>query len=515
MKRIARPFTVVGTLSLVAASALSAQSAAAPQPASQIAEWIDLVHATGATPGMAVAVVHGDSVVLARGIGTADLATRQPVTDSTRFYIASTTKALTALAAVILDGKGSIRLDASLARLLPGVRLHQALSADTITMRDLLAMRSGIGDGPVVLRTAYTGEFTTSELLALLREHPAASGGRAFRYSNIGYNVAGLALERRFAKPWHEVVREAVLEPLGMTATTARLSGVPQFRMAMPHDFLAGELGRIALLKSDRTMHAAGGHVTTAGDIARFLIAQLNEGRVHGRRAVPAAAIAATHRQTVTQDRQFSFVRRTGWGLGWDIATYGEMTLYQRNGGFAGYYSHVSFIPERGVGVAVFANGGLDGAASEAVAQGAYDLLLGRRDLAALGSIRDSLAAQVARTRAASKERTGRATVALPQPPERFFGRFVNPAVGTLTLEGNRNALVMRLGDSWGLAGGVLGADGKPVADAISANVLGGEQRFALRFAANGEQLEELSVRGFAFRRVAGAVKEESSRVDR
>ena len=115
-------------------------------------------------------------------------------------------------------------------------------------------------------------------------------------------------LERRFDKPWHEVVRETVLEPLGMTATTARLSSVPGYHLAMPHDFSAGQLGRIALLKSDRTMHAAGGHVTTAGDIARFLVAQLNGGRVAGRRVFPAAAIEETHRQMVSQDRAFSFV---------------------------------------------------------------------------------------------------------------------------------------------------------------------------------------------------------------
>lgn len=508
MHRITRPFAAASMLALGACGTLSAQSTGTPQAPSRVIEWIDQVLATGATPGMAVAVVRGDSILVARGSGTADLATGQPVTDSTRFYIASSTKAFTALAATILATRGSISLDSSLATLLPGLRLHEGLSPAAITLRDVLAMRSGIGDGPVVLRTAYIGEFTTPELLALLAEHPPASGGRAFRYSNIGVNVAGLVLERRFGKPWHETVRETVLEPLGMTATTARLSSVPGYHLAMPHDFGAGQLGRIALLKSDRTMHAAGGHVTTAGDIARFLVAQLNGGRVGGRRLVPAAAIEETHRQMVSQDRAFSFVRRTGWGLGWDIATYDGMTLYQRNGGFAGYYSHVSFIPERRLAVAVFANGGLDAAASEAVAQGAYDLLLGRRDLDALAPVRDSLAARVARARAASRERATAAVVPLPLPSARYFGTFTNPSLGTLVLEGNEKALVLRVGDSWGLALGVAGADGKPVADALEASVLGGEQRFTLRFASDSGPLQELAVRGFVFRRGAVAATE-------
>ena len=499
MPRAARWLSIAFVLSLSAGGPLPAQAPAAAD--SLVAEWAAQVLATGATPGMALAVVRGDSILLARGFGTADLATGMPVTDATRFYVASTTKALTALAFAVLDRRGALRLDAALATLLPGVRLHEGLDPRAITLRDLLAMRSGIGDGPVVLRTAFTGEFTDSLLLALLAEHPPAEGGRAFRYSNIGFNVAGLALERRRRRPWHEVVRETVLEPLGMSGATARISTVPAHRLAMPHDLVEGRVARIALLKSDRTMHAAGGHVLTADDAARFLLAQLNGGRVRGRRGVPAEAVALTHRPNTPQDRDFSFVHRTGWGIGWDIATYDGMTLLQRNGGFAGYYSHLSFMPDSNVGVAVFANGGLDASASEAVAQGVYDLLLGRRDLAALAPRRDSLVAELARAMARSRARADSARVPLPAPPPRLFGTFRNASLGTLALEGGADALVVRVGDSWSLARGVAGPDGRPLPDALAASVLGGRQRFTLGFAPDG-RVREVTVRDFTFRRV-------------
>ena len=480
----------------ILAAARTALPAQAP-----IATWVDQIVATGATPAVAVAVVRGDSVLFARAVGIADVATGLPATDSTRFYIASTTKAFTALAAVVLANRGTVTLDAPLTTLLPTARWHPSLAPGTITLRDLLAMRSGIGDGPVVLRTAFTGEFTTTELLALLREHPPASGGRAFRYSNIGFNVAGLALERRFRKPWQSIVRETALVPLGMTSTSAQVSTITPAHLAMPHDIVNGELARIPLLKTDRTMHAAGGHYTTAGDLARFLLAQLNAGRVRGFPGVPQTAIAETHRKHVEQDRQFSFVRRTGWGLGWDIGTYDGMTLYQRNGGFSGYYSHLSFIPEHRVGIAVLANGGLDAAGSEALAQGLYDLVLGRRDLAQLGAARDSLAAQVTRLRATTRQRTA-AMVALPHPPARYAGTFRNASVGTLTIEGSGRTLMLRVGDSWGIARGLTGLDGKPMPDVLVANVLGGEQRFVLRFDSSGS-LAELTARDVVFTRVA------------
>ena len=479
---------------------LAAQAGEAAAPAGWISQWIREVLQTGATPALAVAVVQGDSIIYARASGVADLATGQPATDSTRFYVASTTKAFTALAAAVLDQRGRLPLGASLRDVFPELALHDSLSPASISMRDLLALRSGIGDGPVIVRTAYTGEFTTPVLISLLRTHGPAPAGRAFYYSNVGYNIYGMALERRLGRPWQDVVAETVLTPLGMHGTTARVSSLPGYRLAMPHEFVRGELARAPLQKSDQTMHAAGGHVTTAGDLARFLLAQLNEGRVRGQPGVPAAAVSETHRLNTPQNRQFSFVRRTGWGLGWDIGEYDGNLLLQRNGGFRGYYSHVSFLPGRELGVAVLANGGLDGDAAETLARGIYDVLLGRLDRSALAARRDSLAASVARAR---QPRSDAARTPLPGQPSRYFGRFTNDVLGTLELEGNDEVLLVRMGDSWDFASGVPGPDGKPLPDALAAGVLGGAQRFTVRFGADG-RAEELTVRRFAFRR-AGA----------
>ena len=112
-----------------------------------------------------------------------------------------------------------------------------------------------------------------------------------------------------------------------MRDTTARLSSVER-TLAMPHAMEGGALRRIPLYKSDRTMHAAGGHATTARDLARFVIAHLNEGRVRGAQGVPGSAIAASQRREIDQDRGFSFVHRNGWGLGLDIADYRELPYW-------------------------------------------------------------------------------------------------------------------------------------------------------------------------------------------
>ena len=468
----------------------------APRPVSRAAlgMLIDSVFAAGAAAGLQVAVVQGDSILLERALGIADMESRRPVTAETRFLTASTTKAFTALAAIALAERGAVDLDASLAELLPAAQLDSGLSARDITLRDLLAMRSGIGqDGPVVARTAFTGEFDTPTLLRLLRYHAPSRRGRRFEYGNLGYNVAALALEEATGRPWQRLVEETVLEPLGMRETVSRLSALPVDRIAMPHALQSGGQRRIPLYKSDRTLHAAGGHLTTARDLARLAIAHLNRGKVPGTRGASATAIAASQRRETDQDRQFAFLHRNGWGLGLDIADYRGDTLYERNGSFTGYYSHFSFMPSRGIGVVVLANSDAGGAAAEAIAQGVYDL--------AHGDAPVTFAPRVADLRRSVLARTAEPPPAAPQRPPlplaRYTGRYTDEVFGTLVVEQRGDSLIARMGDSWG----VLRAD--TAASTLAANMMGGNRRLTFEFRRNAGPAQSVTMAGRTFRRSA------------
>jgi CubicO group peptidase (beta-lactamase class C family) len=462
-----------------------------------LSEYISDVFATGAAAGVSVAVVHGDSVLLVRALGVADMATGRRVTPETRFLTASTTKAFTALTAILLDERGAVELDAPLAELLPEAELDPKLSAADITLRDLLAMRHGISnDGPVVVRTAYTGEFDTPALLRLLRHHPASASGRRFEYGNVGYNVAALALQQAAGRHWQDLTVRHVFRPLRMRETTSRLSSVRR-QLAMPHAIEGGQPVRIPLYKSDRTMHAAGGHVTTARDLARFVIAHLNGGKVKGAAGVSAGAIASSQRRETDQDREFSFVHRNGWGLGLDIADYRGDTLYQRNGSFTGYYSHMSFMPSRRVGVVVLANGGIGGggAAAETIAQGVYDLVIGT-DSAALAARIDSLTANVAsRTTAAVPESA--LAPAVPPPLSRYTGEYRDSIFGTLTLEQRGDSLVARMGDAWGVVRGSPDTTGS-----LAVSLMGGRRRLTFTFVEANAPATAVEMVGRTFARV-------------
>ncbi len=411
----------------------------------------DAAMARGLTPGMAIAVVRGDRVLWQGAFGVADLETGRPVLGDSRFYLSSTSKALTGLAAAALASRGALDLDASLARALPAIRMPQGMSADSVRVADLMTHTHGIDAvGPVSIRRSFTGEFTHSELLAAVASHRPARGGRAFQYTNLGYDLLGIILDPARTDGWKDVVDREATAPLGMVHTTAWRSRLADTSIAMPHEMGAERFARVPLAKEDANMGPAGGHFSTAGDLARLLIAEMNRGRLDGRQVIAADAIANTWRMRVPQDKTYGPFHRFGWGLCWDLGTYGPDTLVHRFGGFSGYRSHVSFMPRRGIGVVVLTNGGdVSSPLTDAVATAIYDRLLGHPDEGAFARRLDQLAQAAVDTRAAivaARAKREAQPRTLPHPPEAYAGTFVDPAYGTLVIESRDGRLEGRMG---------------------------------------------------------------------
>ncbi|HEU0013073.1 MAG TPA: serine hydrolase domain-containing protein, partial [Longimicrobium sp.] len=196
-----------------------------------VRRWVD----EGYVPGMAVVVVRRGGPVYLRGFGVRDVRTREPVTPSTVFYIASSTKSFTGTLAAVLAQRGTIDLDAPLSRWLPELRMRAPLSADSITLRSLLTHTAGFENGPVTFRTAFSGDHDPATLLRLLGESTPRE--RTYSYDNLGYVVAAMAMERAAGRPWQDLLRIEVFAPLGMTRTTARVSEAQAagWPMATPH----------------------------------------------------------------------------------------------------------------------------------------------------------------------------------------------------------------------------------------------------------------------------------------
>jgi len=404
------------------------------------------------TPGMAVAVSVGDWVAYAGGFGAADARTARAATGDTPFYIASTTKSLTALAVTLAAHEGKVDISAPMVRYLPSAQLPEDVDRESITVRDLLALTHGMnGNGPVVFRTAYTGEFTRAQLLELLRHHAATGRKGTFEYNNLGYNLLGLVLEAVYDEPWKRVVQRLVLDPIGMPNTSAMLSTVGRDAVALPHGFAADGFEPMALGKDDANLHAAGGHFASARDLARYLAVHASGGMLEGRRVLPREPVESTQELRVAQDRRFGPYHRFGWGYGWDLATFEGDTILQRFGGFSGYRSHASFMPRHRIGVVVLVNGeGSASAASDLMATYIYDRILGKPQVEQrFGSRLDSLGQRATAARrgiVAELERRRARLAPLRHTLESFAGVYESPLLGRMAWRVVAAGLEMHMG---------------------------------------------------------------------
>lgn len=447
-------------VTLAAAALLAAPPAVADPAAARFRADADafirrVMDRVGVVPGLAIAVVEGEEVVLTAGYGIADLSTGAPVDAETRFYIASSTKSFTALAVAAMGARGDVSLEAPFATWsrAPG------LSADLdsrVSLTDLLSHRSGLDNAPMSFRAAMSGDHTPAVMRGLIATTVAREDTPygTFRYSNAGYNLATTLLEARDGRDWRVLVRDEVLSPIGMTDTTGWLSEAHADGAVIA----AGHLGhpaagpvRSPLQKVDATMQSAGGLVSTADDMARWLEIQINDGGLDGRRVFPEGLVASTHRPLATNAGTFGPYVRESYGLGWQIGRYGDDVLIHHFGNFSGSRAHVSFMPARRIGVVVMVNEDVvAGGVADVIANYVYDWHAGRPDLeaayeAALADLvdrRDRARASIARQQA---ERAARPSM-LSGPVSAYVGTYDSPLLGTVQIAERDGVMVVSMG---------------------------------------------------------------------
>ena len=308
---------------------------------------------TDVIPGMSIAVVQNDKVVYLKSFGYADIENKVEVNQDTKFYIASSTKSFTALTMLLLAEKGLLDLDAPISRYLPTLKFNSILSAESVSVKDLLTHNLGFENNPVTFRTAYSGEHDNKTLINILKESSPTE--KQFSYDNLGYVMSSIIIENVTGKPWKQVVEEEVLDPLNMRNTTSDMKKVTAGNYAKPHGWM-GETKKLSFLKKNNVMHAAGGHYTTAKDMINWLKVNLNGGTLNGKRIFPEELMAKAHKSQIDLDRDFYNFHRYGYGFGWYLSNYDEELLIHHFGSYTGYRAHVSFMPEHDIGVAIFVN---------------------------------------------------------------------------------------------------------------------------------------------------------------
>src|SRR5436189_2765732 len=316
-------------------------------------------------PGIAIVVIKDDKPIFLRAYGTADKEAGIKADTDTLYYIASSTKSFTALAAAMLDQEGKIKFSDALTKYTPGVHFKNEIP-DKITIRDLLTHTSGLRNGALMNRLAFTGQIDQGEIDHVFAEGTSFNETNfgKYNYTNLGYNIYGLALHYHLNKKWQDLLQERIFTPAGLDRTTAYVSKAraKKFKIAAPYVVdtdaaNAGKMVRSQLEKTDENMQSAGGIFMSISDLGRWLNLNMNDGKLGRKQVFPADLIRnAQTGYTKSTRNEPPFSGDGEYGLGWQIGKYRNEKVIYHHGGYPGYRSHVSFMPERKIAVGVLVN---------------------------------------------------------------------------------------------------------------------------------------------------------------
>lgn len=341
--------TRISIRAAVACALIAAPAMAQPRPEPDVRElerYLSRAEQLGFSG--AVLVADGDRVLLERGYGWADRDARVPADAGTAFGIASVTKQFTAAAILRLQEQGRLRVTDSIGRFFPGVPADK----QAITLHHLLTHSSGLPREVEELpRPGMPLPSADEYLRAIMAERLRAQPGAPYHYSNLGYRLLAMVVERASGMPYERYLREQLWAPVGMERTGFALPVFPPGVLA--HGYALNDEGTALdrVLPPGAAGTAAhlgqGGLVSTVGDLFRWTRA-LDTGRV---------LADSSRRLLVTPHVPEDSTGASHYGYGWVVLTTPRDTrLVTHNGNDEVFYAEVRRYLDEGVTLVFLTN---------------------------------------------------------------------------------------------------------------------------------------------------------------
>jgi CubicO group peptidase (beta-lactamase class C family) len=316
-------------------------------------------------PGAGLALVRADGIEWAGGVGLADVERHTPVTGDTRFRAGSISKTFIALALTQMYEDGTLDIEAPLEELAPEIAIDNPWHAtDPVRLVHVLQHTAGFDDMHFADLYVPEGEAEIS-LAAALARNPASRRvrwrpGTRMSYSNVGYGVAGLILEKLAGEPYEDYVKTHIFDPLSMTASSFRLTADDEPQLARGYDRPNGApvgFPRIYL-------RPAGNLHTTPRDLGRFVQMFLGWGEIGAAYVVDPEYLGTMEQPRTTLATRAGLRDGYGTGIGSNLAL--PYRVLGHNGGIDGFLSTYGYSPSRDVGYVVLLNSS-GGRAAEAL----------------------------------------------------------------------------------------------------------------------------------------------------
>jgi len=390
--------------------------------------------------GLAIAIVHDDSVVYERGFGVREAGKPDRVDARTLFAIGSNSKLFTAtLAGMMVDAK-KMSWDAPATTYLPSFQLYDPWVTREITLRDLLSHRSGLGRRGDMLW--YASPFDRAEVLRRIRYlRPNSSFRSQYGYQNIMVLAAGEATAAAAGRSWDDLVKERIFQPLGMRASNTSVRDLAgQTDVATPHLLDKGTLTPVPWRNIDN-IGPAGSINSNVEDMAKWLRFLLDSGKVGDRQLIAASTLREiSSPQTIIPSPDDTLSPSThfhAYGLGVGMYDLLGVKVMSHTGGIDGMLSQVTWVPERHFGFVILTNTEGHNNVFAAVGRRILDSYLDAppRDWSAI------MLAQTNKQEAAQAQATQRLEASRPKdatpsvPVDRYAGHYSNEMYGDVNVD--------------------------------------------------------------------------------
>lgn len=365
-----------------------------PEALKDFDAYVERVLKTFDVPGIAVAIVKDGKVVLEKGYGEQNVAEHKKVDARTLFAIASNTKAFTAASLSMLADEGKLDMGGRVIDYLPWFRMSDPYVTHEMRVRDLLAHHSGLSLGAGDLLYWPTTDYSSKEVAERLAKVPLKYGFRSqYFYDNILFGVASQVIEAVSGQSYQQFLKARIFEPLGMHDTRFNYHFIKSSDGDVATGYAKYDFKDLKPVEKLAWANAsgAGGIYSSVHDMSKWLIAQLRGG-VYGQDADGSdKRLFSEERhqemwsvQTAIEPNKPKIPELAavtpdymGYGEGWFLSQYNRHKMVYHTGGWPGFVSRVTMIPDQKLGMVVLTNQE-SGAAFQAVTNRILDAYLGR-----------------------------------------------------------------------------------------------------------------------------------------
>lgn len=318
-------------------------------------------------PGVALAVVKGDEVLHQNVYGLRDVENHLPMTEDTRFAMASVTKSFTAMSVALLVDEGKLEWDKPVRKYMPEFILDDPYVTQHVTVRDMLSHRTGL---PRHDFSAWRLDVSRAEFIKRMKYFKFnATFREKFQYNNLMYIASAYLVDKITEQKWEDFVQERIFSLLKMGASNFK-PDPPQegqvnalgYRVDRDNEGSAkGLIGMPLGLYTEISPGAAGALFSTLADLTQWLKVHVNNGRVGNLQLISPDNLKQMHLpQTICPGGGFAEALLGNtiftYGMGWFVEPYKGYTLVHHGGNLEGHSLIIGFVPQERIGVIALTN---------------------------------------------------------------------------------------------------------------------------------------------------------------